>query len=125
MRPLLARNDAASASPGEWELSAAQIADMQAYAAEAVQLLKHMAHESRLLILCYLWEQELSVGEINARVRLSQSALSQHLALLRAEGLVSFRRQAQNIYYRLADPKAIRVLAVLHELYCREEGRAK
>lgn len=85
-------------------------------------MLKHLAHESRLLILCMLWEQELSVGEINARVTLSQSALSQHLALLRDEGLVSSRRQSQNIYYKLADPRAARILALLHALYCRGEG---
>lgn len=97
---------------------------MEMHAGEAAQLLKHLAHESRLLILCMLWEQELTVGEINERVQLSQSALSQHLALLRKEGLVASRRQAQNIHYRLADPGVTRVLAVLHEMYCGK-GRRK
>jgi len=96
---------------------------MEEHASAAARLLKHLAHESRLLILCLLWEGELTVGEINERVGLSQSALSQHLALLREEGLVSSRRQSQNIFYRLADPKASRVLATLHDLYCREGGK--
>ena len=106
------------------EISARDIARMEAHAGKAAHLLKHLAHESRLLILCFLWEQELSVGEINDRVQLSQSALSQHLALLREEGLVTCRRQAQNVYYRLADPKAAQILALLHALYCGK-GRKK
>lgn len=91
---------------------------MQAHATEAAGLLKVLAHETRLLVLCHLASGELSVGEINARVPLSQSALSQHLALLRSEGVVVTRRQGQNIFYRLADTGASQVLAVLHELYC-------
>ena len=101
------------------------IAQMEKHANDAARLLKDLAHESRLLVLCLLWEKELTVGEINERVRLSQSALSQHLALLREEGLVSCRRQSQNIYYKLADPKASRILALLHELYCRKGGGKK
>ena len=96
---------------------------MEEHAGEAARLLKHLAHESRLLILCLLWEQELSVSEINQRVTLSQSALSQHLALLREEGLVSCRRQSQNIYYKLEDPRAARILALLHALYCPGGGK--
>lgn len=95
-----------------------ELARMAAHAGEAARLLKHLAHETRLLILCHLWEGEMSVGEINERVRVSQSALSQHLALLRAEGLVATRRQAQSIFYRLADEKAASVLALLHGIYC-------
>lgn len=103
-------------------MSAAFIADMQAHAAEAAGLLKVLAHETRLLVLCHLSGGELSVGEINQRVPLSQSALSQHLAVLRSEGLVTTRRQGQSIFYRLADSGATKVLAVLHDLYCRQEG---
>lgn len=92
--------------------------DMQAHVAEAASLLKVLAHETRLLVLCHLSRGELSVGEINARVTLSQSALSQHLAVLRGEGLVLTRRQGHSIFYRLADTGASQVLAVLHDLYC-------
>lgn len=92
--------------------------DMQAHAGEAAGLLKVLAHEGRLLVMCHLSGGELSVGEINERVALSQSALSQHLAVLRAEGLVVTRRQGQSIFYRLADTGARQVLAVLHDLYC-------
>ena len=99
------------------------IAQMEKHASDAARLLKHLAHESRLLVLCLLWEKEMTVGEINERVCLSQSALSQHLALLREEGLVSCRRQSQNILYKLADPKASQILALLHELYCRKGGK--
>ena len=98
-----------------------EIARMKDHAREAVRLLKDMAHETRLLILCHLWEEELSVGEINQRIGISQSALSQHLALLRAEGLVSTRRQTQNIFYRLTDRKATSLLTLLHGLYCPQE----
>lgn len=89
-------------------------------------MLKVLSHETRLLVLCHLSRGELSVGEINERVSLSQSALSQHLAVLRSEGLVATRRQGQSIFYRLADTGASHVpavLAVLHELYCGRAGK--
>ena len=78
-----------------------QIDDMQAQAGRAVGLLKALANENRLLILCHLQAGELSVGEINERVGLSQSALSQHLAILRHDGLVATRKSAQTVYYSL------------------------
>lgn len=102
----------------QFEVSPAFIAEMQAHAADAAALLKVLAHETRLLVLCHLARGELSVGEINARIPLSQSALSQHLAVLRNEGLVDTRRQQQKIFYCLADTGASRILAVLHDLYC-------
>lgn len=96
-----------------------------AEAGEAVSLLKAMANQSRLLILCYLAEGgEMSVGELVERVGLSQSALSQHLAKLREEGLVTTRKQAQTVYYRVCDPKAGQLLALLHDLFCPELGRS-
>lgn len=99
------------------------MAAMQAQAGEAARLLKHLAHETRLLVLCHLWEHELSVGELNRRIDVSQSVLSQHLAVLRTDGVVDTRREAQSIFYRLADPKAQRILALLHELYCPADDR--
>jgi ArsR family transcriptional regulator, virulence genes transcriptional regulator len=95
------------------------LADLEERAAEAAQLLKLLANESRLLILCRLVvEGELSVGEIAAGVGLGQSALSQHLAKMREEGIVKTRRDAQTIYYRIADKNVARVLALLKNIYC-------
>lgn len=88
-------------------------------AGDAAQLLKMLASEKRLLILCFLAVRgEMAVGELVVPVKLSQSALSQHLAKLRADGLVEFRRDAQTLYYRVADPRALRLLQVLKEIYC-------
>lgn len=93
-------------------------------AGEAVGLLKAMASESRLLVLCHLAESgELSVGNLAERIGLSQSALSQHLAKLREEGLVATRKDAQSVFYRVCDPKAAQLLALLHDLFCPELGR--
>jgi DNA-binding transcriptional ArsR family regulator len=95
------------------------LAEFEPKAAEAAQLLKLLANESRLLILCRLVaEREMSVGELAAAVGLSQSALSQHLAKMREEGLVATRREAQTVHYRIADPNARRVLALLKNIYC-------
>lgn len=91
---------------------------MGAHAADAARLLKALANEKRLLLLCLLVEGERSVGELNARVDLSQSALSQHLAVLREDGLVTTRREAQTIYYALAPGPAQRIIATLHDIYC-------
>ena len=94
-------------------------------AAEAVSVLKSIAHEGRLLVLCYLSEAgEMSVGELAERVGLSQSALSQHLAKLRVEGLVATRKQSQTVYYRIDEPKVLRLLFLLHDLYCPALGVA-
>ncbi len=96
---------------------------MQAHAAEAAQLLKVLGNEQRLHILCNLIGGPLSVGELNQRLNLSQSALSQHLALLREMELVDTRREAQTIYYSLPDGPVVRVLLVLQDIYCpRDPG---
>ncbi len=92
--------------------------DMRRNAADAVSLLKSLANESRLLIMCVLAEGELSVGDLNQRIELSQSALSQHLAVLRSQGLVTTRREGQVIHYALADSKAIPLIERLHDIYC-------
>lgn len=95
-----------------------ELQQMEGHACEAAQLLKAMANEHRLLILCHLAEGELSVGLLNERIDLSQSALSQHLAVLRECGLVDTRREAQTIYYRLAEGPAVQVMRTLYALYC-------
>jgi len=95
------------------------IGDLARKASEAVQLLKLLANENRLLILCRLaLARELSVNDLADAVGLSQSALSQHLAKMRAEGLLATRREAQTVYYRIADPNAARLLALLKSIYC-------
>jgi DNA-binding transcriptional ArsR family regulator len=91
---------------------------MQRNATDAVNLLKGLANESRLMIMCVLSEGEFSVGQLNQRIKLSQSALSQHLAVLREQGLVNTRRESQTIYYRLADSAAMSVIELLHDVYC-------
>lgn len=93
-------------------------AAMAAQAEAAADLLKTLGNAQRLRILCLLVEGEHSVGEINAHVPLSQSALSQHLAVLREQALVETRREAQTIYYTLADGPARALLGTLHDLYC-------
>lgn len=92
---------------------------MRSSACDATRLLKAMANESRLMVLCALAEGERSVGEINAIVDLSQSALSQHLAVLRREGLVTTRRESQTIYYSIASPEAAGLVGYLYKTYCR------
>jgi ArsR family transcriptional regulator, virulence genes transcriptional regulator len=95
------------------------MARFERQAGEAARLLKLLANENRLLILCRLVaEREMSVGALAEAVRLSQSALSQHLAKMRDEGLVATRREAQTVHYRIADPDARRILALLKNIYC-------
>ncbi|WP_254460606.1 ArsR/SmtB family transcription factor [Xanthomonas sacchari] len=89
-----------------------------AHAGDAARLLKRLGNEKRLQLLCLLAEREQSVGELNACVDLSQSALSQHLALLREDGLVQTRRDGQTIYYSLVPGPVQRILEVLHGIYC-------
>lgn len=97
----------------------ASLADLEDKVGEVARLLKLLANDSRLLILCKLVEQpEMHVGALVEAVGISQSALSQHLAKLREQGLVTFRRDAQTLHYRCADPKAARLLLFLRDLYC-------
>jgi DNA-binding transcriptional ArsR family regulator len=84
----------------------------------ASELLKAMAHPERLRVLCLLVEGEKSVGEINRAVALSQSALSQHLARLRDDGLVVTRKEAQTVYYSVARGPALAVIRTLHDVFC-------
>lgn len=100
--------------------------DVDAFATnarEVADVLRALGNERRLMILCKLVEWgEANVTALADAVGLSQSAVSQHLARMREEGLVATRREAQTIWYRIADPRIERVLATLHELYCRQPG---
>ncbi len=94
----------------------AGMAQLERKAAEAAALLKLLANENRLLILCRLaLEREMSVNDLADAVGLSQSALSQHLAKMREEGLLATRRDAQTVYYRIADPNAAKLLGAAQE----------
>ncbi|MEE2002598.1 metalloregulator ArsR/SmtB family transcription factor [Alkalimonas sp. MEB108] len=92
--------------------------EMRKNSAKAAKLLKAISNERRLLILCYLLEGEMSVGEMNDRLELSQSALSQHLALLRRNQLVKTRKEAQTVFYRIESDEVKAVMKVMHDLYC-------
>ena len=95
------------------------LAAFEAKAAQAARLLKLLANERRLLILCQLIESgEMAVSPLARAVGLSQSALSQHLGRMLEEGLVTYRRDAQTLHYRVSDPNASRILALLAQLYC-------
>jgi ArsR family transcriptional regulator, virulence genes transcriptional regulator len=94
------------------------MAAIQDHATEAAAFLKALANDQRLLMLCCLLEGSLSVGEINERVPLSQSALSQHLGVLRDAGLVTTTRQSQTIYYALAKGPALKIMEVLYAAFC-------
>ena len=87
-------------------------------AGRVAQLLKAVGNENRLMVLCALAQGELSVGELNTKVDLSQSALSQHLAKLRRDNLVTTRKESQTVYYSLASKDAANLLSFLYENYC-------
>lgn len=94
---------------------------METNSGKAVALLKAMANERRLQILCLLLGTELSVGALSSKLSLSQSALSQHLAWLRRDGLVNTRKEAQTVYYSLKSDEVKQVIELLHQLYCAVE----
>ena len=98
---------------------ALDMAKMAENAADAEQFLKLMANKNRLMILCTLNQGEMSVSELNQLVPLTQSALSQHLASLRNSGLVVTRREAQTIYYHVADAKVSTMLNALYDKFCQ------
>ncbi|WP_428162128.1 ArsR/SmtB family transcription factor [Diaphorobacter sp.] len=92
---------------------------LQESAVQASELLQAVGNPSRLLVLCLLIEYgEMTVGALNEVVGLSPSALSQHLARMREEGLVTYRREAQTLHYRIDDPRVIRLIAALRDIFC-------
>lgn len=93
-------------------------ADMAKHAESAARFLRALANPHRLQVLCVLEDREMSVSELNASIPLSQSALSQHLKVLREDGLVTTRRESQTVYYRVMPGPAMDVIRVLHEHFC-------
>ena len=102
---------------------AAQAAELRAHAVRATGLLKAMSNPARLMVLCQLAEGEKSVGELEGAVSLSQSGLSQHLALLRRERSVLTRRSGQTIFYSLASEEAAAVMRTLYAIFCGNAGK--
>lgn len=94
------------------------LTSMKAHACDASSLLKAMGNEQRLLILCLLVDNELSVSSLQEDINLSQSALSQHLAVLREAGFVNTRREAQTVFYSLPDGPVQKIMQTLHKIYC-------
>lgn len=96
---------------------------MREHAGEAAGFLRLMANPNRLMILCHLVSGEYSVGELNDQMDLSQSALSQHLAILRKKGLVKTRRDQQTINYSLANPAVTAIMSELYNQFCAAESK--
>lgn len=98
--------------------------DLETFEAKAgivAALLKAIGNDRRLMLLCKLVEHdELTAGDLAQHVGLSQSACSQHLARMRDEGLITFRRESQTLHYRIADPRAHTLMATLYDLYCKD-----
>ena len=101
---------------------AIDINDFAANALEVADILRALGNERRLMILCKLVEAgEMTVGALVEAVGLSQSALSQHLARMRDENIVTFRRDSQTLWYRISDPRIEQLMAELHRLFCRTQ----
>lgn len=94
------------------------IEQMRQNATAAEDLLKSLANANRLMVLCHLVNGERNVGELEQLVGLSQSSLSQHLAKLKEQGIVTSRKEGTTVFYRLRSDQAVRVLELLHRLYC-------
>lgn len=93
---------------------------MHANASRASDLMKLLGHPHRLMILCQLSQGECSVGELSERIGINQSPLSQHLARMRHEGVVTSRREGQTVYYSIARPEVAAVIEVLYGLFCEQ-----
>lgn len=94
--------------------------EMLQHADEAERYLKQLANKTRLMVMCSLLEDEMSVSDMLTRIPVTQPVLSQHLALLREANMVSTRRDGQVIYYRLADKRIQKTMALMHEFFCAE-----
>ncbi|MDJ0656220.1 MAG: metalloregulator ArsR/SmtB family transcription factor [Xanthomonadales bacterium] len=97
---------------------------MKGSAERACELMKILSHPDRLMILCQLKEGEKSVGELAELVGIAQSPLSQHLARMRHQGVVTTRREAQTIFYSISGDEAEEVIALLYRLYCHSDQNA-
>ncbi len=104
--------------------SLVDVQELENKAADIAALLKAMGNERRLLILCELVAHgEMSVGAMVKSIGLGQSALSQHLAKMREEGILATRREGQTIWYRICEPRVEELMAILHQLYCSTDKK--
>jgi ArsR family transcriptional regulator len=102
------------------DLATFSTVQLEARAGEAAELLRALGNERRLMILCRLGAGECSAGELQGLVGLSQSALSQHLSVLRHAGILAARREGTAVFYRISDPAAVRVIVTLGEIFCTQ-----
>ena len=107
------------------DLKTISLADFEASAGKAADLLRTLGNEKRLMVLCRLGPGELQAGALQAPLGLSQSALSQHLAVLREAGVVATRRDGQTIWYRIADPAAVKIVETLAAIFCPDKTQRK
>lgn len=107
---------------GETPHAADRLAELQTNALRAAKLLKAMSNPARLVILCQLADSERSVGELERAVGLSQSGISQHLAVLRREGVVASRRVRQTVLYSLASREVVAVMGTLYSVFCSHDA---
>lgn len=107
------------------DLKTFSLADFEASAGKAAGLLRTLGNEKRLMILCQLGGGELQAGALQEPLGLSQSALSQHLAVLRESGVVATRRDGQTIWYRITDPAAVRIIETLAGIFCPDKPQRK
>lgn len=94
---------------------------LRAAAAEAVSALKVLANQERLLLLCQLSQGEMCVSDLEAELDIHQPTLSQQLGVLRNQGVVATRKEGKNVFYSVADPALLEVLALVYNLYCPKE----
>lgn len=107
---------------GDTPKAADRLAELQTNALRAAKLLKAMSNPARLVILCQLADSERSVGELERAVGLSQSGISQHLAVLRREGVVASRRVRQTVLYSLASREVVAVMGALYSVFCSHDA---
>lgn len=108
----------ARSAPIAADLRPKELAELQANASRACDVLKAIANGARLLLVCQLAGGEKSVGQLQASVGLSQSSVSQHLALLREHHVVTTRRHGQLVYYSLGSPEVAALIKTLHDQFC-------
>ena len=118
-RPLTFSLDEPASGAGDDDCSRLAPQDMVVQAAAAANFLKALSHDGRLMILCHLSAGEKSVTELEHLLATRQAAVSQQLARLRLEGLVSCRRDGKTIYYSIQDPKVSRTIALVYEMFCK------
>lgn len=121
----MARDIAQTQTDGPPSMDVIQAENMLRHAESASSFLKALSHEGRLMILCHLSTGEKSVTELETLLSSRQAAVSQQLARLRLEGLVSYRREGKAIYYSLADEKARRLLELMHDMFCNARAPAQ